>query len=60
MVGNMTGTALSTAPALLVGQLCQIVDLDGPVFLSGDRTPGTVYTQGTVWCDEVVWGGPGP
>jgi L-alanine-DL-glutamate epimerase-like enolase superfamily enzyme len=57
MVGNMTGTALSTAPALLVGQLCKIVDLDGPVFLREDRKPGTVYAAGTVWCDPAVWGG---
>jgi L-alanine-DL-glutamate epimerase-like enolase superfamily enzyme len=57
MVGNMTGTALSTAPALLLGQLCQIVDLDGPSFLREDRTPGTVYANGTVWCDPAVWGG---
>jgi L-alanine-DL-glutamate epimerase-like enolase superfamily enzyme len=59
MVGNMTGTALSTAPALLVGQLCKIVDLDGPIFLTHDRTPGTRYAHGTVWCDEAVWGGAG-
>jgi L-Ala-D/L-Glu epimerase len=57
MVGNMTGTALSTAPALLLGQLCQIVDLDGPSFLREDRRPGTVYANGTVWCDPAVWGG---
>jgi L-alanine-DL-glutamate epimerase-like enolase superfamily enzyme len=57
MVGNMTGTALSTAPALLLGQLCKIVDLDGPIFLREDRKPGTVYADGTVWCDPAVWGG---
>jgi L-Ala-D/L-Glu epimerase len=57
MVGNMTGTALSTAPALLIGQLCKIVDLDGPIFLREDRKPGTVYENGTVWCDPAVWGG---
>jgi L-alanine-DL-glutamate epimerase-like enolase superfamily enzyme len=57
MVGNMTGTALSTAPALLLGQLCRIVDLDGPIFLREDRKPGTVYSNGTVWCDPSVWGG---
>jgi len=57
MVGNMTGTALSTAPAMLIGQLCKIVDLDGPVFLREDRVPGTEYRNGTVWCPEAVWGG---
>jgi hypothetical protein len=41
----------------LLGQLCKIVDLDGPVFLREDRKPGTVYENGTVWCEPSVWGG---
>ena len=57
MVGNMTGTALAMAPGTLVGQLCRIVDLDGPIFLSKDRSPGAVYEHGTVWCPPEVWGG---
>jgi L-Ala-D/L-Glu epimerase len=57
MVGNMTGTALAMAPAALVGQLCRIVDLDGPIFLRNDREPGVVYEHGTVWCPPEVWGG---
>jgi L-Ala-D/L-Glu epimerase len=57
MVGNMTGTALGMAPAALVGQLCRIVDLDGPIFLRNDRTPGVVYENGTFWCPPEVWGG---
>ena len=59
MVGNMTGTALAMAPAALVGQLCRIVDLDGPIFLRNDRSPGVVYEDGTVWCPPEVWGGGG-
>jgi L-alanine-DL-glutamate epimerase-like enolase superfamily enzyme len=59
MVGNMTGTALAMAPASLVGQLCRIVDLDGPIFLREDRSPGVVYENGTVWCPPDVWGGGG-
>jgi L-alanine-DL-glutamate epimerase-like enolase superfamily enzyme len=59
MVGNMTGTALGMAPAALVGQLCRIVDLDGPIFLRNDRTPGVVYENGTFWCPPEVWGGGG-
>ena len=35
MVGNMVGTSLAMAPAFVLGQLCDIVDLDGPVFLQG-------------------------
>jgi L-alanine-DL-glutamate epimerase-like enolase superfamily enzyme len=57
MVGNMTGTALAMAPAGLVGQLCRIVDLDGPIFLRNDRSPGAVYENGTFWCPPEVWGG---
>jgi L-alanine-DL-glutamate epimerase-like enolase superfamily enzyme len=57
MVGNMTGTALAMAPASLVGQLCRIVDLDGPIFLRNDRSPGVVYDNGTCWCPPEVWGG---
>jgi L-alanine-DL-glutamate epimerase-like enolase superfamily enzyme len=56
MVGNMTGTALAMAPAFLVGQLCQVVDLDGPLLLRADRTPGVVYAEGNVWCPESIWG----
>ena len=57
MVGNMTGTALAMAPSALVGQLCRIVDLDGPIFLRNDRSPGVVYENGTFWCPPEVWGG---
>jgi L-alanine-DL-glutamate epimerase-like enolase superfamily enzyme len=56
MVGNMVGTSLSAAPAFVLGQLCEIVDLDGPVFLSADRQPSVVYKDGTVWCGDEVWG----
>ncbi len=57
MVGNMTGTSLAMAPAFLVGQLCQFVDLDGPTFLKNDRSPGIVYEKGAIWCPPEVWGG---
>jgi L-alanine-DL-glutamate epimerase-like enolase superfamily enzyme len=56
MVGNMVGTSLAMAPAFVVGQLCDIVDLDGPVFLARDREPGLTYERGTVWCGRKVWG----
>jgi L-alanine-DL-glutamate epimerase-like enolase superfamily enzyme len=56
MVGNMVGTSLAMAPAFVVGQLCDIVDLDGPVFLAVDREPGLTYERGTVWCGGNVWG----
>ncbi len=40
MVGCMVGTSLAMAPAMLVAQGAQFVDLDGPLLLAGDRTPG--------------------
>ena len=60
MVGNMVGTSLAMAPSFLVGQLCNVVDLDGPVFLSRDRSPSVHYEQGLISCSELIWGGPGP
>lgn len=57
MVGNMMGTSLSMAPSCLVGQLCDIVDLDGPTFLARDRVPGVQYRDGMIHCPAEVWGG---
>jgi L-alanine-DL-glutamate epimerase-like enolase superfamily enzyme len=57
MVGNMLGTSLAMAPACLVGQLCEVVDLDGPALLKVDRAPGVYYLDGLVHCPEAVWGG---
>lgn len=56
MVGNMMGTSLSMAPSYLVGQLCDIVDLDGPTFLARDRVPGVEYRGGMIHCAEEIWG----
>ena len=57
MVGNMVGTSLAMAPAFVLGQLCDFVDLDGPIFLAKDRTPSMTYTNGSAWSGEQVWGG---
>ena len=46
MVGNMVGTSLAMAPAFVLGQLCDIVDLDGPTFLREDRVPAVEYRDG--------------
>jgi L-alanine-DL-glutamate epimerase-like enolase superfamily enzyme len=56
MVGNMVGTSWAMAPAFVVGQLCDIVDLDGPVFLAHDRTPSLRYDDGLIRVGEEVWG----
>ncbi len=58
MVGNMIGTSLSCAPAFLVGQLCQVVDLDGPWHLAGDIDPTVVYRDGLVDCPPGLWDHP--
>ena len=57
MVGNMMGTSLAMAPAFVLGQLCDVVDLDGPTFLRQDRVPGVRYSDGLIECDAAVWGG---
>jgi L-alanine-DL-glutamate epimerase-like enolase superfamily enzyme len=56
MVGNMVGSSWAMAPAFVLGQLCDVVDLDGPIFLSQDRVPSITYTHGKAWSGEEVWG----
>ena len=56
MVGNMVGTSLAMAPAFIVGQQCDVVDLDGPTFLREDRNPACEYRDGRIWCPDEVWG----
>ena len=56
MVGNMVGTSLAMAPAFVLGQLCDVVDLDGPIFLSSDPEPCVSYSGGNIWCPQAVWG----
>jgi L-Ala-D/L-Glu epimerase / N-acetyl-D-glutamate racemase len=56
MVGNMLGTSLAMAPGVLAGQLCQVVDLDGPIFLKKDRAIPVRYVHGEISCPEGLWG----
>jgi L-alanine-DL-glutamate epimerase-like enolase superfamily enzyme len=56
MVGCMSGTSLAMAPAFVLAQLCDFVDLDGPLFLREDRSPPVTYEQGKMWCPEELWG----
>ncbi|RDS83726.1 dipeptide epimerase [Dyella monticola] len=58
MVGNMGGTSWSMGPAFVLGSLCSVVDLDGPLYMLGDRTPAVSYADGRIWCPDAVWGGP--
>jgi L-alanine-DL-glutamate epimerase-like enolase superfamily enzyme len=57
MVGCMIGTSLAMAPAFLVAQSAQIVDLDGPLLLAADRQPGLRYDGSTVYPPTpALWG----
>ncbi len=56
MTGNMGGTSLAMAPALLVGQCSDFVDLDGPLFLKADRPDAVVYENGCVSAPDTLWG----
>ncbi|HEY1710564.1 MAG TPA: dipeptide epimerase [Rhizomicrobium sp.] len=58
MVGCMGGTSLSIAPGLIAGQLCDLVDLDGPIFLAGDREHRATYEGGMVAYGDSGWGNP--
>jgi L-alanine-DL-glutamate epimerase-like enolase superfamily enzyme len=60
MVGGGVGTSLGVAPALLVAQQAQIVDLDGPLRLAVDRGAGLRYDGSTIHpADPKLWGGAG-
>lgn len=48
MVGSMVATSLAMAPALLIAQDADWVDLDGPLLLERDRTCGLAYEDGMV------------
>lgn len=48
MVGCMVGTSLAMAPAVIVAQDADFVDLDGPLILRQDRTPGLEFNGSRV------------
>lgn len=57
MVGCMLASSLAMAPALLLAQRAQVVDLDGPLLLARDRVPGLHYEGTTVYPpDTELWG----
>jgi hypothetical protein len=41
----------------LLGQLCDIIDLDGAIVLAKDRDPGIDYSEGQAFCRGDLWGG---
>jgi L-alanine-DL-glutamate epimerase-like enolase superfamily enzyme len=49
MLGSMVSTSLGVAPALLLAARAKFVDLDGPLLLAKDRTPGLRYESARVF-----------
>jgi len=57
MVGCMNGTSLAIAPAMVIGALAELCDLDGPLLLERDRTPGLSYENSLIRLPTPdVWG----
>lgn len=57
MAGCMVATSLAMAPAVLLAQRARFTDLDGPLLLARDRSPGLTYTGSRVEPPErVLWG----
>ena len=48
MAGCMVATSLAMAPAMLLAQRAQFVDLDGPLLLARDRPHGLTYRDSLV------------
>jgi L-Ala-D/L-Glu epimerase len=57
MVGCMAGTSLAMAPGMVVGQLAEFVDLDGPLLHTRDREGGIDYDRGVMGLPaSALWG----
>ena len=57
MVGCMVGSSLAMAPAMLVAQGADLVDLDGPLLLAEDRRPPLRFDGSVVHPPEAaLWG----
>jgi L-alanine-DL-glutamate epimerase-like enolase superfamily enzyme len=56
MVGNMGGSTLAMAPGFVVGQLCDVVDLDGPFGLADDPLAAEIYRDGQIFVPDWIWG----
>jgi L-alanine-DL-glutamate epimerase-like enolase superfamily enzyme len=48
MIGNNCGSSLAMAPGYVIAQLCEFVDLDGPLLQTEDIEPCLVYSGGNV------------
>ena len=61
LAGCMVSSSLSIAPALWVAAEADLVDLDGPWWLTQDRAGGCRFDQGVLYPPQSgFWGDPGP
>ncbi len=57
MVGCMVSTSLAIAPAVLLAGMADVVDLDGPLWLALDRSPGLTFDRGWIRpASPALWG----
>ena len=57
MVGCMLASSLAMAPAFIVAQTADYVDLDGPLLLAKDRIPAITYLNGVMQPPpSALWG----
>jgi L-Ala-D/L-Glu epimerase len=56
MVGNMGGSTLAMAPGFVLGQRCDVVDLDGPYGLAEDPLAAEIYRDGMIFVEDRIWG----
>ena len=57
MIGCMVGTSLAVAPAMLLASFADVIDLDGPLLLERDRTPGLAVAGAVIApAEPELWG----
>lgn len=57
MAGCMVATSLAMAPATIIAQGAEVVDLDGPLLLARDREPGLRFDGSLVYPPQPeLWG----
>jgi len=57
MVGCMVGSSLAMAPATIVAQGAEVVDLDGPLLLAEDRAEPLIFDAAGVHPPKAaLWG----
>ena len=48
--------ALGGAAVLVLAQLCDVVDLDGPYGLADDPLAAQIYRDGEIFIPDALWG----